>query len=108
MMTRSQAIQAIRLDIEKEEEAIILYTSQAEQILNPEIKQQLLDIADEERVHVGELQHLLEIFAMEERFLKEGTAEVERSLKNRILRKFKRPKTKRAVKERETRVQYEK
>lgn len=73
-----ELIRAIRLDIAGELEAIHLYQAHAQATDNELVKEVLLDIADEERVHVGELQRLLTLLlADEEKLLAEGKAEVD-------------------------------
>ncbi|HQE25539.1 MAG TPA: ferritin family protein [Candidatus Atribacteria bacterium] len=77
-MTLPELIRAIRLSIAAEEEAIHLYTAQADATDHPLAKKVLLDIADEERVHAGEFLHLLQILTQDEnQFLAEGKQEVE-------------------------------
>jgi len=77
-LTDLELIRAIRLDIAAEEEAIHLYTAHAEATDNEVAKKVLLSIADEEKVHVGELQRLLTILdSKEEEFLSSGGREVD-------------------------------
>lgn len=76
-LTREELIRAIRLDIAGEHEAIHLYMSHADAIDHPLAKKVLIDIANEERVHVGELERLLEILTDEARWTEEGRAEVD-------------------------------
>ncbi|MDI3542556.1 MAG: hypothetical protein PWP57_159 [Candidatus Atribacteria bacterium] len=77
-MSLSELIRAIRLNIAAEEEATHLYTAHADATDHPLAKKVLLDIADEERVHVGEFLRLLEILTQDEdQFLAEGKQEVE-------------------------------
>lgn len=52
-------MRALRLDLEAEEDAISLYTAHAMACEDNNIRNKLLDIADEERVHTGELLALL-------------------------------------------------
>jgi len=76
-MTLSELIRAIRLNIAAEEEAVHLYTAHADATDNPLAKKVLLDIADEERVHVGEFTKLLKLLdPEEEKFLEQGAEEV--------------------------------
>ena len=74
-----ELIRAIRQDVAAEEEATHLYTAQAEATDNELAKRVLLDIADEERVHIGEFSRLLSILTEgeEDRFLAEGAQEVD-------------------------------
>lgn len=73
-----ELVRAIRQDIAAEEEATHLYTAQAEATDNALAKRVLLDIADEERVHIGEFSRLLSILteSVEDKFLAEGAMEV--------------------------------
>ena len=78
MMTKGELIRAIRLDIAAEHEAIHMYTAQSEASDDPLAKAVLLDIANEERQHTGELMEVLRRLAPEERkFLENGRREVE-------------------------------
>lgn len=52
-------MQALRIDIAGEYEAIIGYEAHAMSITDERVRKVLLHIADEERRHVGELQQLL-------------------------------------------------
>lgn len=53
-------LRALRLAIMAEYEAINLYERMADTVRSPKIKKMLLDIANEEKVHIGEFEHLLE------------------------------------------------
>jgi rubrerythrin len=79
MLTLGELIRAIRLDVAAEEEATHLYVAQAEATDNELAKKVLIDIADEERVHVGEFLRLLGILTegAEDELLAEGAAEVD-------------------------------
>ena len=82
-MTRAELIRAIRLNIAAELEAVHLYMSHAEATDDPLAREVLIDIADEERVHVGEFQRLLAILAPEEQeLLNEGAQEVNEMLEH--------------------------
>jgi rubrerythrin len=71
---------AIRDAIINEQLAIQQYEAIADGVSNDQIKKTLQDIADEERVHVGELQALLKgINPEESTFLDEGEKEVKDS-----------------------------
>ena len=77
-MNFNELIRAIRIDIAGELEAIHLYQAHAEATDNELVKEVLLDIANEERVHVGELQRLLVLLLEDEaELLAEGAAEVD-------------------------------
>lgn len=62
-MSSEEIIQAIRVDIAGELEAIIGYEAHAMAINDERVKKVLSHIADEERQHVGELQQLLYILS---------------------------------------------
>ena len=76
-LTDSELARALRLDLAAEEEAIHIYEAHADATDNKLAKKVLKDIANEEREHVGEFQQLLNILLKdEEKFLKEGSKEV--------------------------------
>lgn len=58
-VTKEELIQAIRLDIAGELEAIYLYDAHVMAADDPAAKAVLADIRDEEKAHVGELMALL-------------------------------------------------
>jgi rubrerythrin len=77
-LTKSELIRALRLNLAAEEEAVHAYESHADATDNELAKAVLHDIANEERVHVGEFQRLLNILAEDEAaFLAEGAGEVD-------------------------------
>jgi rubrerythrin len=77
--TTSELIQAIRQDISAEHEAIHLYLSHADATTNKLAQKVLREIANEEKIHVGEFQRLLEILAKDEKqFMLKGEKEVKR------------------------------
>ena len=65
-MTIDETIQAIRVDLAGELEAIIGYEAHAMSTDDERVKKVLFHIADEERQHVGELQQLLYILCPKE------------------------------------------
>jgi rubrerythrin len=68
----------LRAAVIAELDAINLYEQMAAMTENPDIKRVLLDIAKEEKTHVGEFQTLLLVNDKEqEKELKEGRKEVE-------------------------------
>jgi len=76
-MTDSELLRALRLNLAAELEAIHLYTAHADATDNELAQKVLVDIANEERVHAGEFQRLINILAPdEEAFLAEGIREV--------------------------------
>ena len=77
-LTLGELIRAIRLNIAAEHEAIHLYMAHADATDHPLAKEVLIDIANEERVHIGEFERLLEILTGDEaEFLAEGREEVD-------------------------------
>lgn len=58
-ITKEELIQAIRVDIAGELEAIFLYDAHVQATDDPVAKKVLADIRDEEKAHVGELMTLL-------------------------------------------------
>jgi rubrerythrin len=76
-LTREELIRAIRLNIAAEHEAIFLYTAHADATDHPLAKKVLLDVADEEREHIGEFEELLQILTGDEDdWIAEGREEV--------------------------------
>ncbi|MCE5323403.1 Rubrerythrin [bacterium] len=77
-MTITELIRALRLDVAAEEEATALYEAHADATDNPLAKKVFLDIANEERVHVGEFTELINILTKyeEDAWLANGAAEV--------------------------------
>jgi rubrerythrin len=76
-LTPRELTRAIRLTLSAEEEATHLYNALADATDDPLAKAVLEDIADEERVHVGEFQRLINILLPdEEKWLADGAAEV--------------------------------
>ena len=72
-----ELVRAIRLNVAAEEEATHLYTAQADATDDPVAKAVLEDIANEERVHVGEFQRLIQILTGDEdNWLADGAGEV--------------------------------
>jgi rubrerythrin len=77
-MTKEELIRALRLNISAEHEAVHLYMSHADATDDPLAKKVLIDIANEEREHIGEFQRLLSILDPEEdHYLADGAKEVE-------------------------------
>ena len=77
-LSKEEIIRAIRLDIAAEHEATHLYMAHAEAIDDPVARAVLIDIANEERVHVGEFNRLLSILTGDEdKWLAQGAAEVD-------------------------------
>ncbi len=77
-LTHSELLRALRLSLAAEEEATHIYMSIADATNNELARAVLIDIANEERVHKGEFQRLIEILAPQETdFMAEGAAEVD-------------------------------
>lgn len=77
-LDEKELIRAIRFSIAGEFEAIQLYEQLSDSIENKTTKQVLLDIADEEKEHVGELLRILELLCPQEiEAYNEGKSEVE-------------------------------
>lgn len=91
---KSELVNGIRIDLQKEEDAIITYTQQINRTSNATAKKVLTSIANEERVHVGELNKLLDIINGEEEYIEEGGNEVKRTLVMKIPYRTQLPKHK--------------
>jgi rubrerythrin len=77
-LSLEELIRAIRLNLAAEEEAVHAYMAHAGATDHPLARKVLIDIADEERVHAGEFQRLLEILTGDEaQYLAQGAAEVD-------------------------------
>ncbi|MCI2111349.1 MAG: demethoxyubiquinone hydroxylase family protein [Bacilli bacterium] len=81
-MNEAELMQALRLDIAGELEAIYLYDAHFQATDDPRAKAVLADIRDEEKIHMGELITLMRSIDPKEaeQFLK-GKKEVEELLK---------------------------
>ncbi len=77
-LSLGELIRAIRLNIAAEEEAAAIYEAHADATDNPLARKVLLDIANEERVHVGEFVELLDILTKQEEkaWMQQGYDEV--------------------------------
>ncbi|HEX3043835.1 MAG TPA: demethoxyubiquinone hydroxylase family protein [Bacillota bacterium] len=76
-LSSEELVQALRVDIAGELEAIIGYEAHATAITDERVKKVLYHIADEERKHVGELQELLYMLSPKERqFIEAGRKEI--------------------------------
>ena len=77
-LTHEELVRAIRLNLAAEHEAVHLYMAHADATDHPLAKEVLTDIANEERVHAGEFQRLLEILTGDEdKYMAEGREEVD-------------------------------
>ena len=92
-LTKQELIQAVRLDIAGELEAIYLYDAHVQATDNVIAKKVISDIRDEEKSHVGELMTLLkildpheaELFMEGEKEVREMLLELESSTKEAVL-----------------------
>jgi len=76
-LTKGELIRAIRLNIAAEHEAVHLYMAHAEATDHPLARKVLIDIANEEREHIGEFMQLLQILTGDEdTFVSHGIEEV--------------------------------
>ena len=77
-LTRDEILRTIRFSISAEFEAIQFYMQIAGSTDNELVKKVMVDVANEEKEHVGEFQRLLRELAPEEfEFYKHGEEEVE-------------------------------
>lgn len=77
-LTKEELIRAIRLNIAAEHEATHLYMAHADATDDPLARAVLVDIANEEREHVGEFMRLLSILTGDEdEWISHGVAEVD-------------------------------
>lgn len=82
-MNEDELLQALRLDIAGELEAIYLYDAHYQATDNPAAKAVLADIRDEEKAHVGELTTLMRhLDPKEASFFLEGEGEVKEMLED--------------------------
>jgi len=83
-LTNEELVRAIRFTVAAEFEATQLYMQLAESTSNKLAIAVLKDIADEERVHIGEFLRLLrELAPDEDKFYTEGAKEVEDKIKKK-------------------------
>ncbi len=86
-LTKEELIQAIRLDIAGELEAIYLYDAHIQATDDEFTKKVLADIRDEERAHVGELMTLLRhLDPTEAAHFEEGVQEVKEMMEESGIR----------------------
>lgn len=82
-LTDRELARALRLALSAEEEAIHLYEALADAADNALARAVFQEVANEERVHVGEFQRVLSLLlGDEDTFLKEGAGEVDAMLEN--------------------------
>ncbi|MGE5417183.1 MAG: demethoxyubiquinone hydroxylase family protein, partial [Acidobacteriota bacterium] len=72
-LSQEELVQALRVDLAGELEAIITYQAHAMATNDDRVKKILYHIADEERQHVGELQQLIYMLdPIEQQFVQKG------------------------------------
>lgn len=77
-LSDEEQVAMIRQAIVAEHDATAQYTLQAQAAKDPVVKKTLLDIADEERVHIGELTRILQrLTGNEDELMQQGAKEVE-------------------------------
>jgi rubrerythrin len=82
-MTKEELIQAVRLNIAGELEAIYVYDAHVQATDDPVAKKVISDIRDEEKAHIGELMTLLKYLDPEEAVhFAEGEEEVKEMLED--------------------------
>ena len=85
-LTNEEIIRALRLSLCAEEEATQLYDLIAEYVDDKRISKIMKDVANEEQVHKGEFQKLIDIFVDdEETLVEEGKQEAEEKMSSTIV-----------------------
>ena len=80
-ITKEELISALRLSLCAEEEATHLYDTIAAYVDDERVKKLMKDVADEEQVHIGEFQKLLDIIEDDEaEKVDEGEEEAEEKI----------------------------
>ena len=80
---KNKDLQILRTAIIAEHDAINLYEQMANEADNEDVKAVLLSVAQEEKVHIGEFEYLLELLDPEhEQSEEEGEEEVETELED--------------------------
>lgn len=82
---KEELVRALRLDLAAEHEAVHLYLAHADACDDPLAQAVLRDIADEERVHIGEFQRLIVILTGNEQQLADAGAHEVEQMKSAIL-----------------------
>ncbi len=78
-LTPQELVRALRLNLAAEDEAIHAYMAHADATDNPLARAVLIDIANEERVHAGEVSRLISMLTGDEdKFLADGAHEVDK------------------------------
>ena len=88
-LTRQEVVNAARLAIIAEQEAIALYDKIAEMVPDPAVKQLMKDLSDEEQVHVGELLKLVGKMDPDDPMkIEEGESEAEEKIRDAVVSAF--------------------
>jgi len=89
-LTKQEIISALRLSLCAEEEATHLYDTIAEYVNDEKIKKIMKNVADEEQVHIGEFQKLLDIYEEDEmERIEEGKEEAQEKI-SKIIKMIKK------------------
>lgn len=81
VMSKSELVRALRQSLAAEHEAVHLYMAYADATSSTAARKVFIDIANEERVHAGEFERLIEILTGDEdKYLQQGAAEVDKML----------------------------
>jgi rubrerythrin len=81
---KEELVRALRLDLAAEHEAVHLYLAHADACDDPLAEAVLRDIADEERVHIGEFQRLILILTGNEQTLNDAGAQEVEEMKSEL------------------------
>lgn len=77
-LSRGELLRALRLSLSAEEEAVHLYEAIADACTDELARKVLRDVAEEEKVHKGEFQRLIELLSPDESsFMQRGASEVD-------------------------------
>lgn len=91
-ISNAELLQALRVDIAGELEAIYLYDAHVHATDDPLVKKVLADIRDEEKEHVGELMTLMRYLEPEiDALLEEGEGEVREMMADLGIKETKMP-----------------
>lgn len=84
-LNKVELVAAVRQAVIAEHDAVAQYTLQAEATDDAFVRKVLLDIANEERVHIGELSRLLEYLTEDEdKYMQDGRREVDDAAKELV------------------------
>lgn len=84
-LNKVELVATIRQAVIAEHDAAAQYRLQAEATDDPLVKKVLIDISNEERVHIGELTHLLEYLTEDEdKFVQDGRDEADKAARELV------------------------